>query len=203
MELALAHLQEHAAQYGVVAAIVVPFLYFTRRWTWGPIQWALELIVYFGIFHTIMHYVVMLTDWFQFESQMKMLVDQKVRMGYVTPLEAPWQMEAYNPAWIFYVEIAAIVLIIAMMFRYRPMKTQKPLPKREALRKLWDEYLAAFEEVISATSLDHAPWYIVPANRKWYRDLAVAETVVAALEDMKLKCPPAPKDVDFDKLKIT
>jgi polyphosphate kinase 2 (PPK2 family) len=69
-------------------------------------------------------------------------------------------------------------------------------------RKRWDEYLAAFEEVISATSLDHAPWYIVPANRKWYRDLVVAETVVAALEDMKLKCPPAPKDVDFDKLKI-
>jgi len=70
-------------------------------------------------------------------------------------------------------------------------------------RKLWDEYLAAFEEVISATSLDHAPWYIVPANRKWYRDLVVAGTVVARLEDMKLQCPPAPKDVDFDKLKIT
>ena len=70
-------------------------------------------------------------------------------------------------------------------------------------RKLWDEYLAAFEEVISATSLDHAPWYIVPANRKWYRDLVVADTVVTMLEDMKLQCPPAPKDVDFDKLKIT
>ncbi len=69
-------------------------------------------------------------------------------------------------------------------------------------RKLWNEYLAAFEDVISATSTDHAPWYIVPGNRKWYRDLVVAETVVAALEDMKLKCPPPPKDVDFDKLKI-
>lgn len=69
-------------------------------------------------------------------------------------------------------------------------------------RKLWDEYMTAFEDVISATSTDHAPWYVVPANRKWYRDLVVADTVVAALEDMKLKRPPAPADVDFDKLKI-
>jgi len=69
-------------------------------------------------------------------------------------------------------------------------------------RKLWGEYLAAFEDVISATSTDHAPWYVVPANRKWYRDLVVADTVVAVLDDMKLKCPPAPEGVDFDRLKI-
>lgn len=135
MELAFAHIQEHATQYGTAAAIIAPLLYFTRRWTWGPIQWVLELVIYFGIFHTILHYLVQLTDWFQFESQMKMLVDQKVRMGYTTPLDAPWVREAYNPHWIFYFEIAVIVLIIAAMFRYRPMQTQKPLPKREALRK--------------------------------------------------------------------
>lgn len=69
-------------------------------------------------------------------------------------------------------------------------------------RKLWGEYMTAFEDVISATSMDHAPWYVVPANRKWYRDLVVANTIVAALEDMKLKCPPAPADVDFETLKI-
>ncbi|MCC6796951.1 MAG: hypothetical protein IT366_17665 [Candidatus Hydrogenedentes bacterium] len=135
MELALAHIQEHAAQYGVVAAIVVPLLYLTRRWTWGPIQWALELVIYFGIFHIVLHYVVALTDWFQFESQMKMLVDEKVRLGYETPLNTPWVQEMYNPGWLFYFEIVAVVLIIAAMLRYRPMKTQKPLPKREALRK--------------------------------------------------------------------
>jgi PPK2 family polyphosphate:nucleotide phosphotransferase len=69
-------------------------------------------------------------------------------------------------------------------------------------RKLWDKYMTAFEDVISATSTDHSPWYVVPANRKWYRDLVVADTVVAALEDMKLKRPPAPPDVDFERLKI-
>ena len=69
-------------------------------------------------------------------------------------------------------------------------------------RKLWDDYLEAFEDVISATSTACAPWYIVPANRKWYRNLVVADCVVNALEDMKLKTPPAPEGVDFAKLKI-
>lgn len=69
-------------------------------------------------------------------------------------------------------------------------------------RKLWDEYQKAFEEVISATSTEEAPWYVVPANRKWYRNLIVADRVVNALEDMKLKTPPAPEGVDFTKLTI-
>jgi polyphosphate kinase 2 (PPK2 family) len=67
---------------------------------------------------------------------------------------------------------------------------------------LWNDYQEAFEDVISATSTACAPWYIVPANRKWYRNLVVADRVVDALEDMKLKTPPAPEGVDFEKLKI-
>lgn len=69
-------------------------------------------------------------------------------------------------------------------------------------RKMWGEYLKVFEDVISATSTDKAAWYVVPANRKWYRNLIVADRVVDALEDMKLGTPPAPEGVDFTKLKI-
>lgn len=69
-------------------------------------------------------------------------------------------------------------------------------------RKLWDGYMTAFEEVIAATSTERAPWYIVPANRKWYRNLVVAELVVQALTAMKLSRPPAPKGVNFDRLHI-
>ena len=69
-------------------------------------------------------------------------------------------------------------------------------------RKLWKHYMDAFEDVMAATSTDHAPWYIVPANRKWYRNLVVADRVVDALEDMKLKTPPAPAGVNFETLKI-
>src|SRR5215813_9878648 len=54
-------------------------------------------------------------------------------------------------------------------------------------RKLWDEYMQAFEQVMSATSTKCAPWYVVPANHKWYRNLVVADRVVNVLEDMKLK----------------
>ena len=69
-------------------------------------------------------------------------------------------------------------------------------------RKLWDKYMKAFEDVISATSTERAPWYIVPSNRKWYRNLVIADRVVDALESMNLKTPPAPKGVDFSKLRI-
>jgi PPK2 family polyphosphate:nucleotide phosphotransferase len=69
-------------------------------------------------------------------------------------------------------------------------------------RKLWKKYTDAFEDMLAATSTDHAPWYIVPANRKWYRNLVVADRVVDALEEMKLKTPPAPKGVNFDTVKI-
>ena len=69
-------------------------------------------------------------------------------------------------------------------------------------RKLWKEYMDAFEDMMAATSTDHAPWYLVPANRKWYRNLVVADRVVEALEDMKLKTPPAPEGINFDTLKI-
>jgi PPK2 family polyphosphate:nucleotide phosphotransferase len=69
-------------------------------------------------------------------------------------------------------------------------------------RKLWKKYMEAFENVLAATSSAHAPWYIVPANRKWYRNLVVADRVVSALEDMKLKTPPAPAGVNFETLKI-
>lgn len=69
-------------------------------------------------------------------------------------------------------------------------------------RQFWDDYQHAFEDVIAATSTDAAPWYVVPANRKWYRNLVIAETVVETLEAMKLKRPPEPEGVDWDTLKI-
>ena len=69
-------------------------------------------------------------------------------------------------------------------------------------RKLWEKYMRAFEDVLSATSTDHAPWYIVPANRKWFRNLVVADRVIHALDQMDLKPPPAPPGVNFSKLHI-
>jgi PPK2 family polyphosphate:nucleotide phosphotransferase len=69
-------------------------------------------------------------------------------------------------------------------------------------RKLWSQYMKAFEEVLSKTSTEHAPWFIVPANRKWYRNLVVASTMVEALERLKLTRPASPPGIDWDKLTI-
>jgi len=48
-------------------------------------------------------------------------------------------------------------------------------------RRSWDRYIAAFEDALSTCATDHAPWYVVPADRKWYRNLAVAEALVETL----------------------
>ncbi len=62
-----------------------------------------------------------------------------------------------------------------------------------AERERWDDYQAAFEDMLEHTSTDWAPWYVVPSNRKWYRNLVVSEAVVAALEGLEMSFPP-PED---------
>lgn len=60
-------------------------------------------------------------------------------------------------------------------------------------RKHWDDYIAAYEEALGRTSTGHAPWYVVPSNKKWYRNLVVATVLVEALENLKMKLPEAPE----------
>lgn len=62
-------------------------------------------------------------------------------------------------------------------------------------RARWDDYQKAFEDAIAETSTEQAPWYIVPANRKWYRNLAVSEILVKTLEGLKMSYPPAPPNI--------
>lgn len=59
-------------------------------------------------------------------------------------------------------------------------------------RKLWDDYMRAYEDMLEKTSTRHAPWTIVPADRKFMRDFIVAGTVVKALEKLKMKYPDPP-----------
>jgi PPK2 family polyphosphate:nucleotide phosphotransferase len=60
-------------------------------------------------------------------------------------------------------------------------------------RALWDDFVAAYEDALHKTSTDDAPWYVVPADHNWSRNLAVAEILVAALEELDPKLPePAP-----------
>jgi PPK2 family polyphosphate:nucleotide phosphotransferase len=67
-----------------------------------------------------------------------------------------------------------------------PEKGWKFSPEDLDDRKRWDEYMAAYEDAISRTSTDHAPWFVVPANKKWYRNLVVATVLVETLEGLQL-----------------
>lgn len=58
-------------------------------------------------------------------------------------------------------------------------------------RQFWDDYQAAFEDAINNCSTAYAPWYVVPANKKWYRNLVVARTIADTLESMNPQYPPA------------
>jgi len=62
-------------------------------------------------------------------------------------------------------------------------------------RKLWDKYIDAFETAISKCSTKHAPWFVIPANHKWFRNIAVSEIVVRAMEDMNLSLPKPTVDL--------
>jgi PPK2 family polyphosphate:nucleotide phosphotransferase len=57
-------------------------------------------------------------------------------------------------------------------------------------RKRWDDYIAAFEDALSRCSTEWAPWYVIPANRKWFRNLAVAEILADAIERLEPRYPP-------------
>ena len=63
-------------------------------------------------------------------------------------------------------------------------------------RAWWDDYQAAFEDAVNECSTDYAPWYVVPANKKWYRNLVVARTIADTLEAMDPRFPAAEKGLD-------
>jgi polyphosphate kinase 2 (PPK2 family) len=68
-------------------------------------------------------------------------------------------------------------------------------------RQHWTDYVDAYEDMLNATSHAAARWNLVPADRNWYRDYVVADTVVRALDDLKLKWPKMRKDLAKARIK--
>jgi len=62
-------------------------------------------------------------------------------------------------------------------------------------RALWPAYMKAYEDMLSKTSTSYAPWYIVPANRKWYRNLVIGTVMVETLEALKMSYPEPEEDL--------
>src|SRR6266446_273131 len=56
-------------------------------------------------------------------------------------------------------------------------------------REYWGDYVKAFEDVLTKTSTEHAPWFIIPSNHKWFRDLAISQIIVRQMEAMGMQFP--------------
>jgi PPK2 family polyphosphate:nucleotide phosphotransferase len=84
----------------------------------------------------------------------------------------------------------------------RPDKHWKYRPGDIDERLLWDDYQAAYQLAIERTDAEHAPWYVVPANHKWYARLAVQSVLIAALERIDPQWPLADFDVEVEKRRL-
>ncbi len=71
-----------------------------------------------------------------------------------------------------------------------------------AERKSWDRYQKVYQDALSATSTKRAPWYIIPANHKWYRNWAVAHLIVKTLKEMDPRYPPIDPRISPGKIRI-
>jgi len=82
----------------------------------------------------------------------------------------------------------------------RPDKQWKFNPGDLKTRGRWKDYMRAFEDAIATCNKPWAPWYVVPANRKWYRNLVVSTAIVEAMEQLEMSYPPAPEGIDTLKI---
>ncbi|MDH2415849.1 PPK2 family polyphosphate kinase [Nocardioides sp. CER19] len=83
-----------------------------------------------------------------------------------------------------------------------PTKHWKYNPGDVDERQLWDAYTEAYEIALERTNAEHAPWFIVPSDKKWYRNYAIAEILQEALESMGLDWPPADFDVAAERKRL-
>jgi len=84
----------------------------------------------------------------------------------------------------------------------RPEKYWKFDPADIDERMMWPAYQEAYQAVLDRTSTDHAPWYVIPANSKWYSRLAITELLIETLTGFNLSWPPASFDVNTEKRRL-
>jgi PPK2 family polyphosphate:nucleotide phosphotransferase len=70
-----------------------------------------------------------------------------------------------------------------------PARNWKISESDYAERELWDDYVAAFEDALAATSTQHAPWYVIPSNHKWFRNLVISQIVADTMQDLGMSFP--------------
>jgi len=82
-----------------------------------------------------------------------------------------------------------------------PKKNWKFDPEDLKNRQRWTDYMAAYQDALERCSTKHAPWYVVPADHKWFRNWVVADILASTIEKLDLKYPPPLKKADQIKVK--
>jgi PPK2 family polyphosphate:nucleotide phosphotransferase len=85
----------------------------------------------------------------------------------------------------------------------RPDKYWKYNPGDVKERGYWDDYMQAYQAVLDTTSTVGSPWYVVPADRKWYARLAVQQLILEALRELDLQWPAADFDIEEEKRRLS
>lgn len=80
-----------------------------------------------------------------------------------------------------------------------PSKHWKVAAGDFAERQKWDDYMAAFEDMVNKCSKDNAPWFVIPADKKWFRDLAISQILVDYMEGMNIQLPQTDEDIEAIK----
>jgi PPK2 family polyphosphate:nucleotide phosphotransferase len=102
----------------------------------------------------------------------------------------------------FYLHISADEQLKRFQARLKdPTRHWKVDPADFEERKHWDDYMRAYEVVLSECSTPHAPWFIIPANHKWFRNFALSEILVEHLSALHMKFPEPATDLSKIKLK--
>jgi PPK2 family polyphosphate:nucleotide phosphotransferase len=97
----------------------------------------------------------------------------------------------------FYLHISSEEQLLRFKERLDDLTKRWKISESEyAERKFWDDYMAAYEDALSRCSTERAPWFVIPANHKWFRNLAVARIVVERLEGLALSYPKPTVDID-------
>ena len=138
------------------------------------------------------------------------LMSEKTARGHMDDINAWEQTLADNDVVIlkFFLHISKGEQTKRLQARIdTPDKRWKLSPADFAERVFWPKYTAAYEDILRRTSHRHAPWFVIPADHKWYRNVAISTILVDALKQLKLEYPKPtfdPKGIDLseDKPKI-
>lgn len=129
MEPLVDHFKQYYGYYAMGALCVLPVIILFRRYSVPTIMYAMELCIYMALLHCLTYGVVVFASWFKDQSTMKRargLLGQDYNPGWKTPILEFWNRKQYDPQWLFYFEIVLLLVLVFLVWKYRPLRARRP-----------------------------------------------------------------------------